>query len=87
MSTDDLTRRARVEADRPHNADPALADLVSELADEVDRLRDIATRETAAHETHVARLTTERDAARAALGREHSDAKSQQGPSPAVNPA
>lgn len=69
MSADDLTRRARETAARSHRTRPALADLLAELADEVDRLRDVAAREVAAHETHVARLTSERDAARAALER------------------
>jgi hypothetical protein len=39
MSTDDLVRRARVDAARPHNTQPALAALLSELADEIDRLQ------------------------------------------------
>lgn len=63
--TDDLTRRARIEADRPHNADPALANLVSELADEVDRRQEVLERLTHALDD----LLAERDAARAALER------------------
>lgn len=69
MSTDDLTRRARAEV-RTLDAVPEAAytsALLSELADEVDRLR--AYIETQPYHSDLAQVEAERDAARAALER------------------
>ncbi|KRD36824.1 hypothetical protein ASE27_10230 [Oerskovia sp. Root918] len=70
MSTDDLTARARrFAAGFIADLDIATA-LVSELADEVDRLRAEADRYRTLWDRHGKNdLLAERDAARAALGR------------------
>lgn len=74
MSTDDLTRRAREWAAGPIAArsSESTFTLVSELADEVDRLRaenEHRKRTSAMHIEIIDGLRAERDAARAALER------------------
>jgi hypothetical protein len=84
MSTDDLTEALRIAGQARDFADPSRNErAIIELADEVDRLRaergadlieaedarDCALSEVAHYEGEEARLTAERDAARAALGR------------------
>jgi hypothetical protein len=67
VSTDDLTRRARAAARGLKPTVPGTSALVSELADEVDRLRAYIA--TQPHPSDLAQVEGERDAARAALGR------------------
>lgn len=68
MSTDDLTRRALRWAAQP-SAHGRGASWVGQLADEVDGLREAMNAQSEHHDRALDRLTAERDAARAALGR------------------